>query len=75
MTCVCLCWQHLELCGDCTVPVWHGCNDHAENTAQRHRSLQPDGRLGKLAVVYLCSCLIHRPDLCDDGFYWTRSRY
>lgn len=40
------CLQYHEFLGYCTVPVWNGGHDHAANSAQRYRSLQPDGFSG-----------------------------
>lgn len=36
-------FQHHELVGYCPLPVWHGCHDHAENSAQGHCQIQPGG--------------------------------
>lgn len=35
-------FQHYELTGDCVVFIRYGGNDHAENSAQRYRQIQPD---------------------------------
>ena len=43
-----VCLQHLELSRHCAVLVWNGRDDHAADSAQGHRTLQPDGRCGLL---------------------------
>lgn len=35
--------QHHELLSHRSLPVWDGCDDHAENLTQGHRQIQPGG--------------------------------
>ncbi len=49
---VCLYLQHHELPGDCSVLVWNGGNDNAENSTQGHRKIQPDGQLRKFLFFF-----------------------
>ena len=45
--------QHHELPGHCGVPVWYGGHDHAEDTAQGHCQIQPDGQHGQCNTLLL----------------------
>lgn len=43
--------QHHELLSHRSLPLWDGCDDHAENLTQGHRQIQPGGP-GKVFIMF-----------------------
>lgn len=70
-------FQYHELLGHCAVPVWNGCHDHAENSAQGHCQIQPGGpgkdtKVSVLLVQHICELQLlvltsKRPDVILIG--------
>ena len=44
--------QYHELLGDCTLLIWNGGNDYAENFTQRHRQIQSNGQFSKCGLIF-----------------------
>lgn len=50
--------KHHELSSHCALPLWHGGHDHAEDTTQGHRQVQPGGPGTTALIISLNSCIL-----------------